>query len=289
VLKGDVNSGEILDFYANGSDLIKIELRDKEACKVSELDGEYIASWYLVGGQGTKTIIDNQEPDFQGSETLILDGCVGEFEGVESFQPSKELRKRLHVAYKPDGQITVYGNLDLWEVGRTFPTILEGDVNSGEISGILKEGDLIKIEIINKAQLIAEEKRIAEAARIAAKEELAACKVSELNGEYIATWFLGDVNNNEEPESMGSESLFLNACVGEFEGVKNFQPAKELRKNLQVSYKTNGQITISGHIDLWEVGRSFHTELEGDINSGEISGVWEEGDLIKIEITKVNN
>jgi hypothetical protein len=289
VLEGDLNSGEISDFYANGTDLIKIELRDKEACKVSELDGEYIASWYLVGGQGTKTIIDNQEPDFQGSETLILDGCVGEFEGVESFQPSKELRKRLHVAYKPDGQITVYGNLDLWEVGRTFPTILEGDVNSGEISGILKEGDLIKIEIINKAQLIAEEKRIAEAARIAAKEELAACKVSELNGEYIATWFLGDVNNNEEPESMGSESLFLNACVGEFEGVKNFQPAKELRKNLQVSYKTNGQITISGHIDLWEVGRSFHTELEGDINSGEISGVWEEGDLIKIEITKVNN
>jgi hypothetical protein len=71
--------------------------------------------------------------------------------------------------------------------------------------------------------------------------------------------------------------------------VESFQPAKELRKNLQVSYKTNGQITISGHIDLWEVGRSFHTELEGDINSGEISGVWEEGDLIKIEITKVNN
>jgi hypothetical protein len=25
------------------------------------------------------------------------------------------------------------------------------------------------------------------------------------------------------------------------------------------------------------------------LNSGEISGVWEEGDLIKIEITKVNN
>jgi hypothetical protein len=267
----------------------KVFLAEQEACKASELDGEYIASWYLVDGQGTENVNDNKEPVFQGSETLILDGCVGEFEGVENFQPSKELRKRLHVAYKPDGQITISGYLDLWEVGRTFPTILEGDVNSGEISGILKEGDLIKIEIINKAQLIAEEKRIAEAARIAAKEELAACKVSELNGEYIATWFLGDVNNNEEPESMGSESLFLNACVGEFEGVKNFQPAKELRKNLQVSYKTNGQITISGHIDLWEVGRSFHTELEGDINSGEISGVWEEGDLIKIEITKVNN
>ena len=135
------------------------------------------------------------------------------------------------------------------------------------------------------ARIAAEE----EAARIAAEEELAACKVSELNGEYIATWFFGNVNDNQEPDLQGSESLFLDKCVGEFESVENFQPAKELRKNLQVSYKTNGQITISGHIDLWDVGRSFHTELEGDINSGEISGVWEEGDLIKIEITKVNN
>ena len=81
----------------------------------------------------------------------------------------------------------------------------------------------------------------------------------------------------------------MDGCVGKFEGAESFQPAKELRKKLQVNYKTNGQITISGHIDLWLVGRSFHTELEGDINSGEISGVWEEGDLIKIEITKTGN
>ena len=128
-----------------------------------------------------------------------------------------------------------------------------------------------------------------EAARIAAEEGLAACKVSELNGEYIATWFFANVNNNQEPDLQGSESLFLNECVGEFEGVESFQPAKELRKNLQVSYKTNGQITISGHIDLWDVGRSYHTVLKGDLNSGEISGIWEEGDLIKIEIIKVNN
>ena len=88
---------------------------------------------------------------------------------------------------------------------------------------------------------------------------------------------------------MGSERLILNACVGEFEGVENFQPAKELRKNLRVTYRVNGQITISGHIDLWSVGQSYPTVLKGDINSGVISGVWEEGDLIKIEITKSGN
>ena len=132
------------------------------------------------------------------------------------------------------------------------------------------------------------EKEIAELeAQLAAEEE--ACKVSELNGEYIATWFFGNVNDNQEPDLQGSESLFLDKCVGEFESVESFQPAKELRKNLQVNYKTNGQITISGHIDLWDVGRSYHTVLKGDLSSGEISGIWEEGDLIKIEITKVNN
>jgi len=138
-----------------------------------------------------------------------------------------------------------------------------------------------------EAQL--EEELAEEATRKAAEEEVAACKVNELNGEYIATWFFANVNNNQEPESMGSERLILNSCVGEFEGVKNFQPAKELRKNLQVTYKVNGQITVSGHIDLWSVGHSYPTVLKGDINSGVISGVWEEGDLIKIEITKAGN
>jgi hypothetical protein len=53
---------------------------------------------------------------------------------------------------------------------------------------------------------------------------------------------------------------------------------------LQVTLKTNGQITISGHIDVWGGGSGYHTVLKGDINSGEISGIWEEADLIKIEI-----
>jgi hypothetical protein len=102
-----------------------------------------------VDGQGTKNLNDNNEPDFQGSETLILDKCVGEFEGVESFQPSKELRKNLQVSFKPDGQITIAGNLDLWEVGYSHPTVLKGDLNSGEISDFWWNGkDLIKIEII---------------------------------------------------------------------------------------------------------------------------------------------
>ena len=47
--------------------------------------------------------------------------------------------------------------------------------------------------------------------------------------------------------------------------LESFQPAKELRKKLQVALKTNGQITISGHIDLWDVGHSYPTVLSKEI------------------------
>jgi hypothetical protein len=150
--------GSAFDMHSIYKASDKVFLAEQEACKASELDGEYIASWYRVNGEGTETIIDNQEPDFQGSETLILDGCVGEFEGVENFQPSKELRKRLHVTYKPNGKITISGYLDPWEVEYSYFTVLKGDLNSGEILDFWGNGsDLIKIELINKAQLIAEE------------------------------------------------------------------------------------------------------------------------------------
>ncbi|MFP6775310.1 MAG: alginate lyase family protein, partial [PS1 clade bacterium] len=116
-----------------------------------------------------------------------------------------------------------------------------------------------------------------------AKKEAAACKVSGLNGEYIATWFIQNVNKNcatcnKEPELRGSERLTFDKCVGQFEGAEGFHPSNELvkeqRKNLQVTLKTNGQITISGHIDIFGSGRGYPTVLKGDINSGEISGIW---------------
>ena len=119
----------------------KVFLAEQEACKDIELDGEYIATWSLRSRNQT-----------QGSETLILDKCLGEFEGVESFQPSKELRKNLHVSYKTNGQITISGYLDLWDEGRSDFYVLKGDLNSGEISG-RAGSDLIKIELIYKSSL----------------------------------------------------------------------------------------------------------------------------------------
>ena len=49
----------------------------------------------------------------------------------------------------------------------------------------------------------------------------------------------------------------------------------------------NGKITVEGDLGIFHNNKSYPTFIEGDINNGMISGVWEEGDLIKIEINKV--
>jgi len=267
--------GSAFDMHSIYKASDKVFLAEQEACKASELDGEYIASWYLVAGEDTKTINDNKEPELQGSETLILDGCVGEFEGVENFQPSKELRKNLQVSYKPDGQITISGNLDLWEVGYSYPTVLKGDLNSGEISDFWWNGkDLIKIEIIKTEP-----------------EPEINWDEDKLKGEYAAKWYIGNVMDNPVTfEFRGKDALILDRGKGVFSGVFSGMgyrfPSRDERGKLKIDYKPNGEITVEGDLGIFHDNKSYPTLLEGDINSGLISGVWKEGDLIKIEIAK---
>jgi len=107
---------------------------------------------------------------------------------------------------------------------------------------------------------------------------------SELNGEYVARWYFGNQNNNLELEFQGLEALILENCSGVFEGKYNFQPSKNLRKDLNITFEPNGSILVSGELDLFAKGDAKKTELKGNINSGEISGIWGTGDLIKIKI-----
>ena len=126
-------------------------------------------------------------------------------------------------------------------------------------------------------------------ARIKSEKEAANCAESELNGTYKASWIFHNVNGGFDPSLQGSEKLLIENCIGSFLGLENFQPSKELRKNLSVSLKSNGNLTISGDLDLFDPGRSYYTLLEGNIKDGKISGQWEEGDLIVIEITKLSD
>ncbi len=126
-------------------------------------------------------------------------------------------------------------------------------------------------------------------AKIKSEKEAANCAKSELNGAYKASWIFHNVNGGFDPSFQGSEKLLIENCIGTFLGSENFQPSKELRKNLSVSLKSNGTLTISGDLDLFDPGRSYYTLLEGNIKDGKISGQWEEGDLIVIEITKLSD
>ena len=70
-------------------------LAEQEACKVSELDGEYIASWYFVGGEGTKTIIDNQEPELSGLRDTNPRRMCRRIRGRGKFSAIKRTQKKI--------------------------------------------------------------------------------------------------------------------------------------------------------------------------------------------------
>ena len=171
----------------------------------------------------------------------------------------------------------VSGELDLFEKGDARKTELKGDINSGEISGIWGYGDLIKIKIESKKE--SDEKK---------KIEAEACKTSPLSGEYEARWFRDHWNGNGEWEFVGSEPFILDQCEGEFEGIKQFdpRPTPAVRKKLIVKYQSNGDISIKGDLNLYDIDDLRYTELYGNINDGEISGVWGFGDRLKIELIK---
>ena len=112
----------------------------------------------------------------------------------------------------------------------------------------------------------------------------------KLKGEYDAKWYIGNAFNKPVTfEYRGKDTLTLERGKGIFSGVGSFFPSKGERGKLKIDYKQNGKITVEGSLKIFHDNKSYPTFLEGDINSGLITGVWEEGDLIKIEIIKVSN
>ena len=112
----------------------------------------------------------------------------------------------------------------------------------------------------------------------------------KLKGEYDAKWYIGNAFNKPVTfEYRGKDTLTLERGKGVFSGRGFLFPSKDERGKLKIDYKQNGKITVEGNLKIFHDNKSYPTFLEGDINSGLITGVWEEGDLIKIEITKVSN
>ena len=81
-----------------------------------------------------------------GSETLALEKGVGSLSGKGTFQPSAYLRKELKIRYKPNGEVQIKGQLDLFEPGRSFETYFKGNLKDQKLETIWEEGDLIVVK-----------------------------------------------------------------------------------------------------------------------------------------------
>jgi len=176
--------------------------------------------------------------------------------------------------------------------------LLEENSNTSKIEAVLqkeldekrrleaeKEKEKKKIEAEKYQERLEVEK---ERLRVEAEVEAEACKTTPLNGEYEARWIRDHWRDIGEWEFVGSEPLILDQCEGQFEGIKQFdpRPTPSVRKKLIVKYQTNGDISIKGDLNLYDIDDLRYTELYGNINDGEISGIWGVGDRLKIELIK---
>ena len=242
-------------------------------CANSQLNGEYRATWIFHNVNG------GYDPEIQGSEKLVIENCIGKFEGVKNFQPSAELRENLEVTLKSDGHIDIRGDLDLFEPGRSYFTSLEGNVSSGEIAGVWEEGDLIKIKLSKKPKI----------SKLAEKKN-SSCEDGS-NGEYIASWFAASTKDDVGWEFVGTEKITFDDCEGKFEAAEDFQPedwfkmSKALRKDLNVYIKPDGSIVIYGDLDL-DYSETQRININGKISSGEVLGYFNTGWQLKVELKK---
>ena len=123
-----------------------------------------------------------------------------------------------------------------------------------------------------------------------ADKEVQKCTESGLNGEYKASWIFHNSAGGYDPTFKGSEKLIIENCIGTFEALENFQPSKELRKNLKVTLRSDGQIEVNGDLDFADPGYNIRfTTLKGNIINGTVSGYWTEGSkiILKLDIIKL--
>jgi hypothetical protein len=121
-------------------------------------------------------------------------------------------------------------------------------------------------------------------------KEAQKCAESGLNGEYKASWIFHNSAGGYDPTFKGSEKLIIENCIGTFDALENFQPSKELRKNLKVSLSSDGQIEVNGDLDFADPGFNIQfTTLKGNIINGTVSGYWTEGSkiILKLDIIKL--
>jgi hypothetical protein len=117
-------------------------------CKES-VDGLNTASWFAASTN------DDVGWEFVGMENITFDGCKGQFEATQDFQPedwfkmSKALRKDLNVYIRPDGTINISGDLDL-DYSEIQRINIKSNTQGGEVLGYFNPGWRLKVELKSK-------------------------------------------------------------------------------------------------------------------------------------------
>ncbi|MDB4098990.1 alginate lyase family protein [Candidatus Thioglobus sp.] len=117
-------------------------------CKES-VDGLNTASWFAASTN------DDGGWEFVGMENITFDGCKGQFEATQDFQPedwfkmSKALRKDLNVYIRPDGTINISGDLDL-DYSEIQRINIKNNTQGGEVLGYFNPGWRLKVELKSK-------------------------------------------------------------------------------------------------------------------------------------------
>ena len=148
--------------------------------------------------------------------------------------------------------------------------------------------EIYNANIMTESSNIWIEKELAEKKKT--DKEAQKCAESGLNGEYKASWIFHNSAGGYDPTFKGSEKLIIENCIGTFDALENFQPSKELRKNLKVSLSSDGQIEVNGDLDFADPGFNIQfTTLKGNIINGTVSGYWTEGSkiILKLDIIKL--
>ena len=148
LLEENLNTSKIEATLQKELDEKKREEAEKKAaaCRDNSSSGEYTARWFAAS---TK---DDVGWEFVGKEKISFDGCKGQFEAMEDFQPedwfmmSKALRKDLDVSIRPDGTINISGDLDL-DYSEIERISINNKTPDGEISGYFNPGWLLKVEL----------------------------------------------------------------------------------------------------------------------------------------------
>ncbi|MBL1421165.1 MAG: alginate lyase family protein [Alphaproteobacteria bacterium] len=228
--------------------------------------GKHTFEWSILN------IFDNSLEQ-QGQDLVELKNGKGSIKIFNAQQPAEALRKDLQIVYG-DGKICVAGKINLFEPEPIHLVRLQGDFKSKTIKGKWPDGDEITIKLLPAKKFVSDPN----ACPLMDWSE----KDEKYAGKYKFKWtILNSFDNKLEPQ--GSDFVELKDGKGIITSFFAENPIKKLRQDLDIAYG-NGNICISGMMNLFDPEPVHLIKMKGDFKSNKIIGRWFEGDKFIVEL-----